>query len=133
MYSTVAVILGIFFWCKKGEAFCVRPAALHRLQPEKDKQNVGFGPHVKYFRGRSRSSGVTEGGQGCAPPPCQAKCKKWGPLLTCISVFSILVIFSRFLFLVFSKISQSFPVISGVGTDESSSLHNQFAKIFVCV
>jgi len=35
------------------------------------------------------SSGVTEGGQGCAPPPpWQAKYKKWASLLACISVFS---------------------------------------------
>ena len=31
-------------WCRKGEAFCVRPFALHRQQPEKDKQNVDFVP-----------------------------------------------------------------------------------------
>ena len=39
--------------------------------------------------------------------PWQAKCKKWAPLLACISVISILLIFSRFLFLAFGKVSRS--------------------------
>ena len=45
---------------------------------------------VKTFTTNSMtSSGVTEGGQGCAPPPPrQAKYKKWASLLACISVFS---------------------------------------------
>jgi len=43
LYATVAVTLGIFFVvCRKGEAFCVRPFALHCQQHEKDKQNVVF-------------------------------------------------------------------------------------------
>jgi len=27
-------------WCRKGKAYCERPFALHRQQPEKDKQYV---------------------------------------------------------------------------------------------
>jgi len=45
------------------------------------------------------------GGRGARRPPWQAKCKKWAPLLACISVFSIMLIFSRFCFQRFSKIS----------------------------
>jgi len=57
-----------------------------------------------------------------------------GPLLACISLFGSLLIFTRFLFLAFfKKILENFPLISGVSTNESSSSHNQFAKIFVCV
>ena len=56
------------------------------------------------------TSGVTDGegaGVRAAPPPRKAKCKKWAPLLACISVINILLIFSKFLFLAFSKISRS--------------------------
>jgi len=53
------------------------------------------------------------------------------PLLVFISVFSILFIFSRFVFLAFFKnLSECFLVISDVSTDESSLSHNQLAKIF---
>ena len=69
---------------------------------------------------RINGSGVTDGGQGCGPPPWQAKCKNWAPLLACISVFKFLLIF-RFLFLAFFKdFSECLPVILGVSTDESS-------------
>jgi len=55
-------------------------------------------------------------------------------MLACISLFGILLIFTRFLFLAFFKnILEHFPLISGVITNESSSSHNQLAKIFVCV
>jgi len=75
------------------------------------------------------SSGVTDGGAGCAPPPSQTKCKKWAPLLACI-----LLIFTRFLFLAFFReILEYFPLISGASANESNSSHSQFAKIFVCV
>jgi len=43
MYTTVAVTL---------DFFCIRPFALHRQQPEKDKQNVDFAPPWKNFCGR---------------------------------------------------------------------------------
>jgi len=79
------------------------------------------------------SSGVTDGGQGCPSPPGRLNVKI-GPLLACISIFGILLIFTRFLFLAFFKnILEYFPLISGVSTNESSSSHNQFAKNFVCV
>ena len=59
---------------------------------------------------RSPSSDVTDGGRG-ARPPWQAKCKKWAPVLVCISVFNILLIFSSFLFFC---VSQKFlGVVSG--------------------
>jgi len=32
--------------------FCIRPFALHRQQPEKDKQNVDFAPPWKNICGR---------------------------------------------------------------------------------
>jgi len=48
-------------------------------------------------------SGVTDGVQGCAPPPWQAKCKKWAPLFACISGFCFLLIFVGFVFSVFQK------------------------------
>jgi len=68
----------------------------------------------------SRVVAQLTGGRGARRPPWQAKCKKWVPLLHCILVFSFLLIFSRFLFLVFFKnFSECFPVISGVSTDES--------------
>jgi len=34
-------------WYKKGKAFCERPLALHRQQPEKDKQNFDISPPGK--------------------------------------------------------------------------------------
>jgi len=44
-----------------------------------------------------------------------------GPLLACIVVFSILLIFIRFLLLAFFKnFSECLPVLSGVSADESS-------------
>jgi len=44
------------------------------------------------------------------------------------------LIFTTFLFLAFLKnILEYFPLISGVSTNESSSSHDQFAKVFVCV
>jgi len=42
--------LGIFFVVQKGEAFCVRPFALHRQKPEKDKQNVDSAPLENFLR-----------------------------------------------------------------------------------
>jgi len=43
-----------------------------------------------------KASDVTDGGQGCAPPPWQAKYKKCAPLLACISVFIILLVLIGF-------------------------------------
>ena len=43
------------------------------------------------------------GGRGARRPPLTSQTWKMGPLLACISVFSILLIFSRFLFLAFFK------------------------------
>jgi len=40
LYATVGVTLDIFF-------FCIHQFALHRQQPEKDKQNVDFAPPGK--------------------------------------------------------------------------------------
>jgi len=38
-------------------------------------------------------SGITDGWQGCEPPPCQAKCKNRAcPYLACISIFTILLV-----------------------------------------
>jgi len=37
-------------WRRKSETFCVCPFALHRQQPEKDKQNVDFSPLEKFLR-----------------------------------------------------------------------------------
>jgi len=37
-------------WCRKGEAFCVRPFVLHRQQPEKGEQNVDFALLEKFLR-----------------------------------------------------------------------------------
>jgi len=72
---------------------------------------------------RQVSSSVTDGGQGCAPPPWQTKCKKWVPLLASISLFGILLIFTRFLFSAFFKnILEYFPLISVVSTNESRHL-----------
>jgi len=52
-------------------------------------------------------------------PSSRLNVKIGPPLLACISVFSILLIF-RFLFLAFFKdFSEYLPVISGVSTDES--------------
>jgi len=36
--------LGISFWCRRSEAFCVDPFVLHRQQPKEDKQNIDFAP-----------------------------------------------------------------------------------------
>jgi len=49
IFGTVAVTWGISLWCWKGKAFGERPFALHRQQPEKDKQNVDFTPHGHIF------------------------------------------------------------------------------------
>jgi len=51
LYATVAVTLGISLWCRKGEEFRVRSFALHRHQPEKDKQTVDFASPWKNFCG----------------------------------------------------------------------------------
>jgi len=48
-------------------------------------------------------SGITDGGHGARRSLWQANCKKWARLLPCISIFSILLIFSRFLCLAFFK------------------------------
>ena len=66
-------------------------------------------------------SGVTDArGRGARRPPGRLNVKN-GPLLACILVFNIIFLFSRFLFLaVFKDLSECFPVISGVSTDESS-------------
>jgi len=70
----------------------------------------------------SVGSGVTDGRIGVrAASPWQAKCKKWVPLLACISVFSFLLCVCKILCLAFFKnLSECFPVISGVSTNESS-------------
>ena len=74
---------------------------------------------VGHYLREDDSSGVTDGEAVVLVSPWQAKYEKW-PLLACISVFSILLIFNRFLFLaVFKDFSECFPVISGVGTDRS--------------
>jgi len=53
-----------------------------------------------------------------APGRINAKMGRW---LSCILVFSIILIFSRFLLLAFLKnLSECIPVISRVSTDESS-------------
>jgi len=39
-----------------------------------------FKPWLGGWHFSTVGSGVTDGGQGCAPPPWQAKCKKWVPL-----------------------------------------------------
>ena len=58
-----------------------------------------------------------------AAPPWQTKCKKWAPLLASISLFGILLIFTRFLFSAFFKnILEYFPFISVVSTNESRHL-----------
>jgi len=44
---TVAVTWSIFFVVLRGKAFCERPFALHRQQPEHDKQNVDNAPPRK--------------------------------------------------------------------------------------
>jgi len=38
-------------WCEKSEAFCVRPFALHRQQPEEDELKIDFAPTWKNFCG----------------------------------------------------------------------------------
>jgi len=43
-FANVAVTWCISLWCRKGKAFCERLFALHRQQPEKDKQNVDCDP-----------------------------------------------------------------------------------------
>jgi len=60
------------------------------------------------------------GSRGARRPPGRINVK-YGPWLACISVFSIILVFSRFLLLAFFKnLSECIPVISGVSTDESS-------------
>ena len=43
-FSDCCCNMGHFLWCRKGNAFCERPFALHRQQPEKDKQSVDVAP-----------------------------------------------------------------------------------------
>jgi len=38
---------GIFSWCRNSKAFCERPFALQRHQPEKDQQHVHVAPPGK--------------------------------------------------------------------------------------
>ena len=47
IFATVAETFSL--WCKKGKILCERPFALHRQQPEKNKQNVDF-PLEKFLR-----------------------------------------------------------------------------------
>jgi len=56
-------------------------------------------------------TGVTAGrGRGARHPAWQVKCKKWAPLLACISAFSVHLIFSKILFLAFLKNFTGDPV-----------------------
>ena len=101
--------------------------ALHYSELRDFAQNVKYGFYTNLSsetdRYRLTTRGVTEGEQGCAPPPWQAKCKKWAPLLACISVFNIVLIFRRVLCLAFFKnFSESLPVILGASVDQWWSL-----------
>jgi len=44
--------MGHFLWCRKGKPFCERSFALHRQEPENDKQNVDDVAPWKSFCGR---------------------------------------------------------------------------------
>jgi len=35
--------MAFYLWCRKGKVFCEHPFALHRQQPEKDKQKFDVG------------------------------------------------------------------------------------------
>jgi len=61
----------VSLWCRKDEALCVRPLALHRQQPEKDKQNVHFAPSGKisaYAHAASISVRHGDAGDAVASP-----------------------------------------------------------------
>jgi len=50
IFGTVAVTWVSFsLWCRQGKALCERPFALHRQQPEMDKQNVDLAYPWKNF------------------------------------------------------------------------------------
>ena len=51
IFVTIAVKWSNFFLCRMGKALCERPFALHRLKPEKHKQNVDVVPSWKNFCG----------------------------------------------------------------------------------
>jgi len=57
-FVTVAVKWSNFFLCRMDKALCERPFALHRLKPEKHKQNVDVVPPWKNFRGRQWKGGL---------------------------------------------------------------------------
>jgi len=73
-------------------------------------------------------SGVADGGKGCEPPHWQAKCKDRGPHLPCISVLTLLLVFSRllFFFAFFERFSDCIPVI----WDFSIAIHIQVHYCF---
>jgi len=85
----VRVAVTCFLWFGKGKAFCERPIALHRQQPENDKHNVDAAPSGKISadaHGVRYHSQENSPGAGCR---CLEQVNQW------LSTFSLNVAKSR--------------------------------------